>query len=114
MGDGLIALKLDCYSVHRSERAKELASQLGIDLYFIPPGTTDEPQPLDRSVFAVLKAAAKKPFHRRYTADPYGRRTKPEAVQDLLTAWGTLPPCVIVDGWGIYGEEYEAAATNTQ
>jgi hypothetical protein len=39
---------LSCDSVHRQEATKQYAAKLGIDLLSIPPGLTDERQPLDR------------------------------------------------------------------
>jgi hypothetical protein len=49
-------LILDCYPVHRQEDMKDDTSKLGIHLPFIPPGLTDELQPLDHFVFGVMKA----------------------------------------------------------
>jgi hypothetical protein len=55
-------LVLDCHSVHRSSEIRDRAANLGIRLWFIPAGHTDEPQPLDRAVFGALKAT----FRRRF------------------------------------------------
>jgi hypothetical protein len=56
-GDGLpLWVVLDCYSVHKQQAAKDSAAELGIRLLFIPPGLTDELQPLNRFVFGVMKA----------------------------------------------------------
>jgi hypothetical protein len=44
---GSICLIIDCYSVHRQETIRVYAEDLGIYLLFIPPGITDELQPLD-------------------------------------------------------------------
>jgi hypothetical protein len=66
-----------------------------------PPGLTDEFQPLARAVFGVLKAQAKRLFHARFQANPYGRRTKPEAVADMITAWSLLGESVIENAWDI-------------
>ena len=52
------ALIIDTYAAHRSGKVKAKALELGIELIFIPPGSTDELQPLDRKVFGVLKAYA--------------------------------------------------------
>jgi hypothetical protein len=49
-------LVLDCYSVHRAPEIRTHAESLGIRLWFIPAGHTDELQPLDRAVFGALKA----------------------------------------------------------
>jgi hypothetical protein len=71
-------------------------------LHSIPPGLTDEFQPLDRAVFGVLKAQAKRLFHARFHANPYGRRTKREAVADMITTWSLLGKSVIENAWDIY------------
>jgi hypothetical protein len=102
MGEGPIDFILDGYSVHHSARTKAVAEQLGIDLYFAPPGATDELQPLDRTAFAVLKAHAKKLFHDRNMANMGTRRTKHEAVDDLIRAWEQLPQHGIEDTWHLY------------
>jgi hypothetical protein len=75
MGETPTQLLLDCYSAHGSEPVKQAAAKLGISLHFIPPGLTDEFQPFDRVVFAVLKAQAKHFFHARFHLNPRQRRT---------------------------------------
>jgi hypothetical protein len=102
MGPGPIALVLDCYAAHRNDTVKVFARNLGIDLYFIPPGMTDEFQPLDRSVFGVVKSHAKRLFRGRYHDDPYAKRDKKIAVQDLIWSWHRLDPEIVRDGWSIY------------
>jgi hypothetical protein len=57
---------LDTYSAHRSAEVREMARLWGIDLVFIPPGCTDQLQPLDRRVFGVLKAYARQIWRTRY------------------------------------------------
>jgi hypothetical protein len=43
-------------------------------------------------------------FHERFRANPYQRRTKTDAVADMLTAWGLLGVSVIDLAWDIYLE----------
>jgi hypothetical protein len=52
----LLWLILDCHSVHRQEKLKQYAAELGINLFLIPPGLTDEFQPLDRFAFGVMQS----------------------------------------------------------
>jgi hypothetical protein len=52
-----------------------------------------------------LKAQAKRLFHARFQANPYGRRTKQEAVADVITAWSVLGTSVIEDLWEICTEQ---------
>jgi transposase len=102
LGEGPTVVILDCYTAHRTENVKEKAKELGITLCFIPPGMTDELQPLDRSVFAVLKATARRLFHERCMHAPLVKRSKEEACQDLIAAWEHVGLTTIEDAWEIY------------
>jgi hypothetical protein len=102
LGPGPIHLLLDSYSAHRTDDVKATVARLGTTLHYIPPGLKDEFQPLDRAVFGVLKAQAKRLFHARFHANPYGRRTKPEAVADMITAWSLPGESVTENTWDIY------------
>lgn len=50
-----IHIILDIFSAHRSENTKKIAGQLGITLHYIPAGFTDLYQPLDTTIFAIVK-----------------------------------------------------------
>jgi hypothetical protein len=102
MGPGELHLILDCYTAHRTEVIKRQAADQGITLHFVPPGLTDEFQPLDRKVFGVLKANARALFHTRMVNDPFANRTKIDAVQDMINCWEHLDHDVIEDAWEIY------------
>jgi energy-converting hydrogenase Eha subunit F len=52
-------LLLDSYSAPGTNEVKGPATMLGVTLHSIPPGLIDKVQPLDRTVFGVLKAQAK-------------------------------------------------------
>jgi hypothetical protein len=108
-GDRSLHLILDLYPTHRTETIRSLASDLDIQLYFIPAGATDRLQPLDRSVFAVLKASAKRLFHERCMCNIGDARKKKDAVADLLKAWELLGTSVIEEGWSIYEDVWEDA-----
>lgn len=54
-----IHLILDSYSSHTSKLSIETATNLNIDLYFIPSHFTDIFQPLDIAIFAPLKCQFK-------------------------------------------------------
>jgi hypothetical protein len=109
-GDRPLHLILDLYPTHRTDAIKRLASDLDIQLYFIPAGATDRLQPLDRSVFAVLKASAKRLFHERCMQNIGDPRKKKDAVADLLKAWELLGTSVIADAWSIYENAWEDAS----
>jgi hypothetical protein len=57
-----LVLVWDLYSAQRDQQVRELAKQLGIQLIFIPPGSTDECQPLDRGIFGNLKQRSRRRF----------------------------------------------------
>jgi hypothetical protein len=90
MGEDPIHLLLDSYPEHRTREVRATAAGLGITLGFISPGLTDEFQTVDRVVFGVLKSHAKRLFHERFRLRPYQRRTKRDAVSDMLIAWELL------------------------
>jgi hypothetical protein len=58
--------------------------------------------PLDRRVCGVLKAYPKRPFRRHVDRNPGMRRSKSDAVQDLIAAWEGLRDTTIEEAWDIY------------
>jgi hypothetical protein len=64
----LFWLILDCYSVHRSEDIKKSVEKIGIKVLFIPAGMADAYQPLDLSVFGVMKASGRR-MYRQFLSD---------------------------------------------
>jgi hypothetical protein len=97
-----IHLVLDMYSVHRAEKSRVVARELGIELHFIPPGWTDELQPLDRYVFGALKSVCRRLFHRHHLLSDDGRTRKSDAICFLIEAWESLGVDVVRKAWGIY------------
>jgi hypothetical protein len=78
------------------------ARSVGVVLPYIRPGLTDEFQPLDRPVFGVLKAQAKRLFQDRFHTNSDSRRTKQEAFTDVLTACPLLGESAVEHAWDIY------------
>jgi hypothetical protein len=107
IGNEPFHLLLDLYSTHRTNHIKQLAVQLGITLHFIPPGMTDQFQPLDRKVFGELKAIARRLFHEGLMNNPNKIRDKASAVQDLLCAWEHVGSETVEDAWGRYRDAME-------
>jgi hypothetical protein len=70
-----------------------------VELHYVPSGLTGEFQARDRTVFGVLKTQAKRLFQARFHANPYRRRTKQEAVADMITASSILGALAIEDAW---------------
>jgi hypothetical protein len=83
---------------------KDAAARLGITLHFIPPGLTDEFQPLDRAVFGVLETQAKRLFHARFHLNPYERKRKQDSVADMACAWPLLGESAIDAACDVYNE----------
>ena len=81
---------LDAFSAHISEEIREFAELNNIKLYFIPQGFTDQLQLLDVKLFGILKSIARRLFMERYRSNPYAKRTKKDACQDLIYAWEKL------------------------
>lgn len=99
------ALVLDTYAAHRCDSVKAKAAELGIELVFIPPGCTDECQPLDRKVFGVLKAYAKQMWRKFYHEHKAGKITKEEIGSQIVEAWDRIGESVIESAWSIYEVE---------
>ena len=105
--DGPVYLVLDCYSVHRTDEIRQLAKTLGIELIFIPPGLTDEYQPLDRAVFGVMKQHFRQLWRKQYSQNPSEPFTRAKAVQLLVPAWERVSPSVLENAWTIYEDPEE-------
>jgi hypothetical protein len=100
-----IWLVLDCYSVHRQEAMKEYAAELAIHLLFIPPGLTDELQPLDRFVFGAMKAHRRRMYRRHAAAlEPLNKQI---AAAFLIRAWESVSANVLDDAWALYQDTDE-------
>lgn len=100
----VIHLILDTYTANVGEQIKNLAETLNIKLYYIPPGLTDEFQPLDRRVFGCLKATARSLFRKDYNYSRLTKFTKKVSVSYLIYAWEHLTADVILESWDIYSQ----------
>ena len=58
--DEKLYIVLDCYSAHKTDDIRKLAQTLNMELVFVPPGMTDELQPLDRYIFGAMKSIARR------------------------------------------------------
>jgi hypothetical protein len=102
-------LVLDCHAVHRSPEIRGHAASLGIRLWFIPAGHTDELQPLDRAVFGALKAKFRRRFQLECRQDPHHRVTKSAAIEILRQIWDGLGDPAISKGCQIYVDDFGPA-----
>jgi hypothetical protein len=92
-----IWLILDCYSVHRQDAMRQQAQDLGINLLFIPPGLTDELQPLDRFIFGAMKATRRRLYRMHSDWNPEVVMNKEMAAAFLIRAWEAVSPEVLND-----------------
>jgi hypothetical protein len=72
---------------------KQYAAELGINLVFIPPGPTDELQPLDRFVFGAMKVNGRRMY--RVQVAEEGVMTKQVAASFLVQAWEVVSTAVL-------------------
>ena len=77
----------DGYKAHISDEVIEFSKLNNIQLYFIPHGFTDQLQPLDVKIFGILKSTARRLFMERYRRNPFQKRTRLDACQDMVCAW---------------------------
>jgi hypothetical protein len=100
--DGPLLVILDTYAAHRAQAVRDAARLCNIDLLFIPPGCTDRLQPLDRRVFGVMKAYARRDWRIAYHETGGGKVTRAQMAEHLVAAWNRLRPEVIASAWSIY------------
>jgi hypothetical protein len=85
--------------VHRTREVRDRAVELGIIIKMITGAMTDSLQLLDRAVFGVMKAAARR-MSKMDTADADSPKLRTlEAVQFMTRAWEQVSPHVLDDGW---------------
>jgi hypothetical protein len=99
-------LVLNCHTVHRSPEIKHHAASLGIRLWFIPAGHTDELQPLDRAVFGTLRAKFRRRFQLECRQHPHHRLSKSGSIEILRQIWERLGGDAISRGWHIYVDDF--------
>ena len=97
-------LILDVYPAHRNIEVINEAAALNIELIFIPAGLTDTYQPLDRRIFGILKAKARRFFRMRFSQNIDIEATKRAAAQDFVAAWESISAENVEDAWEIYHE----------
>jgi hypothetical protein len=72
---------------------KQYAENLGIHLFFLQPGLTDEMQPLDGFVFGVMRAHGRRMYRNHaMSLEPIGKQV---AAAFLVRAWDTVSTAVL-------------------
>jgi hypothetical protein len=92
-----IWLIMDCHSVQRQDIMRKHAHNLGINLWFIPPGLTDELQPLDHFVFGVMKATCRRLYRMHSDWDPEVQMNKEMAAAFIIRGWDAVTAEVLDD-----------------
>jgi hypothetical protein len=77
----------------------KLAAQQNIELLFIPPGMTGALQPLDATIFGMLKSAGAGKWTSDYLYDPYQRFETQKASLNLQTCWENVSSDAISHSW---------------
>ena len=101
-GETRIHLVIDCYASHRNKKTKNIARNYNISLHFIPPGATDEYQPLDIKVFGALKAKARGAWYQVLYENPEIVPTRSKAATILVQCWESLSDEVLESAWNLY------------
>jgi hypothetical protein len=109
---GPLVVLLDASGAHRSPITKAAAERLGIRLVFIPPGSTDALQPLDRFVFGVLKAHARQLWRTHYHDTHGAKTTRAMMAGNLITSWERITPDLIDRAWDIFQGEWDEPASD--
>ena len=105
--DAELHLIMDLYPSHLTPKIKQEASDLGIIFHLIPAGLTDYYQPLDRRIFGIIKAKARKLFRIRQKGEANMHATKAQACQDMVAAWEGIHYTWISQAWDLYTDEAE-------
>ena len=106
-GDDRLSLILDCYSIHKEQEISDLSQALNIELIFIPPGATDELQPLDRYIFGTMKGIAKRKWRQLYDIGDRQKIGKTEMAQIVIASWEAVGPNALEKAWEILDTDDE-------
>ena len=87
-----IHMILDVFRVHISDKVKNTAKELNIQLHVIPAGMTDELQPLDVKIFGPLKAFIRHLFQKRLRDTIDGVIKQSDVCKDFIRAWERMHP----------------------
>jgi hypothetical protein len=107
-----IFLICDVHMSHRTAPLRALATALNITLLSLSPGATD--QPLDRMIVGALKSIARRLSRRPTSHDPKLKRSKRDAVTDMIAARDILSDGTIQAAWALYQDEEEWSRSENQ
>jgi hypothetical protein len=78
---------------------------LGIHLLFIPPGLTDDLQPLDSYIFGAMKGLCRRLYHMHCESIGGDVVTQQMATAFLLPAWEQVSTQTLEEAWLLSYEE---------
>jgi len=109
------ALVLDIYATHITKDVKDLASQLKIELIYVPANGTGEFQPLDRTIFGIVKKELTSlHYHMKYNEE--GLKTHKELYaqthRQVNKIWNNISNKAIKSSWHMKG--VEVITSNTE
>jgi hypothetical protein len=94
-----LLLLLDVYAAHRNAELIELAREQCIELLFIPAGMTGELQPLDATIFGMLKSAGAGRWTSDYLYNPYQKFETKKASFNVQKCWEMVSKDAIIHSW---------------
>jgi hypothetical protein len=94
-----MAVVIDQAPCHLTVDVAMAAAQLGVDLCPVPPGSTGKCQPMDVSVFGVLKRKQIKLHDGAMRECPGRAWTEADAVRTMIEAWGEIDANVVQSAW---------------
>jgi hypothetical protein len=65
-------------------------------------------------IFGALKSIARRLFRRRTSHDPELKRSKRDAVTDMIAAWDVLSDGTLQAAWALYQDEEEWSRSEDQ
>jgi hypothetical protein len=96
-----LALVLDIYPTHRTERVKTFASEHSIQLLFVPAGATGRLQPLDYRIFGELKQRARKPYKQIAFRTGTLKASDAEVLNVLRKSWDQVSKENVIKAWKV-------------
>ena len=89
----------DVHSSHRKDTVKEYARDHKIQLSYIPAGQTGYWQPLDRSIFGLLKKKTQAELERLALTKDLAEIDMIDTLVTLTNVWNSLDPETIARSW---------------
>lgn len=94
-----ICLIWDQYKAHMTDKVKEQATKLKIEIIYIPAGQTGSEQPLDKLIFGSMKKTADRLWSEKLLIDEKNLYTKETATLIMLEAWDSIKESTVSKSW---------------